>query len=287
LRARFWVAEPGRGRLDGRYELNWRNPTEWRELIDYPDHHQITGQDGATAWIATERPYQALRLLDLGDAIDVASHASLQPGSAIEKTPTAKTGGTSTLQIRTKQPGRFSWAEFSIDRSTGALVRFETGPAQTASLHYRTVHVYSDFRKWHDREFPGVIKRFDGKRQVLEIRVEEISDWDASDILAVVPTEGAVGRPICTAQELAASLKCDAGHQHFTFNERVLGNTAARAVVARDGRVHDVVIVESAGAETDGILTSYLEGWRCIPLTCGGVPVDSQVFEVWTFDTFN
>jgi hypothetical protein len=50
-------------------------------------------------------------------------------------------------------------------------------------------------------------------------------------------------------------------------------------VLARDGRFRDLHLVQSIDFVTDGEFLRSLEAWRCKPLVCNGVPVDSETFQ--------
>ncbi|HEX4824933.1 MAG TPA: hypothetical protein VFV19_11545 [Candidatus Polarisedimenticolaceae bacterium] len=280
LRASLWIAEAKQDGKEGRYEIWWRAPSSWREEIDYPGRHQIAGQDGERAWILTDAPYQSLRIFDVVNAIDVAASAKLPAGGTIESVKESHRAGT---KIRLRQHGRFPWSEIIIDAQIGAPIRHETGPSASAMQRFRTTIEYENYRPWHERSFPALIRRRDASKTVLEIRVMELEDLD-SDAARWSRPDGATNRPICTDEELAAELSCDIGPEmpldtpQFP-GTRSSGTASVRAVLARDGRVHDIVVVDSLNFEADGELIRYLESWRCRPLTCGGVPVDAEIFE--------
>jgi len=279
LSATFWVQEPGIGKLEGRYELSWRSPEAWREEITYPGHNQLSGQDERGSWILTELPRRTLRLFDIANALDVVAFAQLPRGGKVGAIETPKRK-LSVVHIQLALSGRFPWSELSLDRDSGLPVRHETGPATSPQLEYKAIHEFSGYRPWRERRFPGLIKRFDGRRQVLELRVEGIADLPDEFSALLARPEDAVDAPVCTAQERLATVSCDSSRQPFVAIEPQRRRTiGARAVVARDGRLHDIVLVESSDFVTDGRYRDYLELWRCVPLTCGGVPADSEVFE--------
>jgi hypothetical protein len=282
LQASFWVQEPGGSKLEGRYVLAWRSPLAWREEITYPGHHQALGKDESGSWILTD-PYRALRLFDLTNSLDVAAFARAHAGSRVEsvKTPKRK---IPVVQIRLALSGRLSWSELSLDRESGRLLRFETGPPASPGMRYKAIHEFSNFQPWHDLQFPGLIKRFDGTRQILELRVESIVDLPTESSALLARAEGAIPYPDCTPQEAAASVSCVSSRKGFVADRGGSGSIGARAVVARDGRLHDIVIVEPLDFTNDGRYRDYLADWRCVPLTCGGVPVDAETFEYMTLN---
>jgi len=281
LQASFWVQEPGSSKLEGRYVLAWRSPVAWREEITYPGHHQALGKDESGSWILTGGPYRALRHFDLTKALDVAAFARAHAGSRVVsvKTPKRK---IPVVQVRLALSDRLSWSELSLDRESGRLVRIETGPPMSPGMRYKAIHEFSNFRPWHELQFPELIKRFDGTRQVLELRVESIVDLPTESSALLARVEGAIGYPDCTPQEAAASVSCVSPRQGIVVDRGGSGAIGARAVVARDGRLHDIVVVEPLDFATDGRFRDYLANWRCVPLTCGGVPVDAEVFEYMT-----
>jgi len=281
LRANFWLQELGGGKVQGRYELSWWSPDAWREEISYPGHHQVSGQSGSSRWTLADSPYQPLRLLDIENAIDVAEFTKVPEGGRVE-TVKAQNRRVPVVEVALALPGRLPWSKLSVVQDSGVPVRYETGPSMTSGLRYKAIHEFSDYRPWHAHQFPGLIKRFDGNHEVLELRVESIVDLAADRGELLARPEGAVDSPLCTPQEKAVGVTCDASAQRgFTISPQSLGSVAARAVVARDGRLHDIVIVESSDFVTDGNYRDYLELWRCVPLTCGGAPVDAEVFEPW------
>jgi hypothetical protein len=277
LRANFWVQEPGGGKSQGSYELAWRSAVAWREEISYPGHHQLSGEDGSGPWILADSPYRTLRLFDIANAIDVARFAKPPEGGRVETVKIQKRK-VPVVQIKLALSGRFPWSELSVVQDSGVLVRHETG--LSSGMRYRAVHEFSDYRPWHEHQIPGLIKRFDGTHEVLELRVESIVDLATDRSEFVARPEGAINSPVCTPQEMAATVSCDASAQtDIAVSTHGKGSVAARAVVGRDGRLHDIVLVEASDFVAAGLYRDYLELWRCVPLTCSGVAVDAEVFE--------
>jgi TonB family protein len=47
-------------------------------------------------------------------------------------------------------------------------------------------------------------------------------------------------------------------------------------IVGTDGKVHSPLVLESAGAEQDGVVLKTISKWRFRPATCNGVATDAE-----------
>jgi hypothetical protein len=281
LKATFSFLDAEGRRVPGDYELAWAAKEKWREEIRYASHQHVWGQDGAREWLRTDLPYQPLRILDIESALDFASRLTLGSPSRVESIKEVKLKKRPMTLVRVNRSGRFPWLELWVDRENGLLVREEARPREIGNAHFSVSYEYSDFIAFGERRFPGLIRRYDRTVRVLEIRVQEITALPSDVGPMFSRPEGAIDYPRCTEKESAARTTCEAGSWRDVT--AMAGNPksymiAVRSVLGRDGRLHDITVVDPGDFMSDGIYLRYVETWRCKPFVCGGIPVDGETY---------
>ena len=74
MKANVQIDNQGK-RLDGRYQLLWNGPDQWREEISFPGYSELQVGGKGTVWIQRNTPFYPLRIWNL--------HAALGFGSGV------------------------------------------------------------------------------------------------------------------------------------------------------------------------------------------------------------
>lgn len=273
VRARVEAAplKPGMKPSHGTLLLSWLAPAQWREEITFPGYSQVRIASQGKLWTARDAPFESVRAYQLEELINLRSQWTLRQGeSAREENKEKKQKGSVMRCIEVKgylEPGRelCSDAESLVPLATRAVAS------------HLTSYEYGDYAPWGSKQFPHLMRAYEGKNLVIEARLEElalISEPPAS--LLSLPA-GATAWDWCDNAEPAKAL--DKTAPHYPQAARQSGREAdvsVYAVIATDGSPQHLTVVRSAGPDFDASILAAVARWRYRPGMCGDNPITTE-----------
>jgi TonB family protein len=139
-------------------------------------------------------------------------------------------------------------------------------------IHHR--FEYSDYDKFGERQFPHSMRVLENKRSVREARVEDLSVLAAEKPGFFAHSQDAQRISGCDSPEPEKVVK--KVPPHYPSEARaayVQGTNLMYVMVAEDGTVSNVRVLQTAGAALDDASVFALKQWTYRPAMCGANPV--------------
>jgi TonB family protein len=271
LRAHVVAApvERGRPQHDGTYALTWASPDRWREEITFPGYHRVRVAAQKKLWTAADLPFEPVRVYELSQLFDLRSQWTLQPDESanLQKAKNHKGVDTQCVEVRSDlEPGR----EVCADASSSLPLRMEMLMPYNP---LRTSFEYAEFQPSGGKQFPRVMRAFEGKSLALEVRVDELAQNLNPDESIFAPPTQAVSWDWCADAEPARAIEKSAPrYPEAAKASRQQGVVSVYAVVGVDGSLNSLAVVRSAGRDFDAATLAAMARWRYRPAVCGGKP---------------
>jgi len=261
--------ERGKPQLDGTYMLTWFSPDRWREEITFPGYHRVRVASQKKLWTAADLSFEPVRVYELCQLFDLRSQWTLQPGESanLQKAKMHSGVGTQCVEVRgDMEPGR----EVCADASSFLPIRLEMLMPYNP---VRTSFEYADYQPEIGKQFPRVMRAFEGKSLALEVRVEELVPNLNPDESVFEPPAQAVAWDWCADAEPARVVEKSAPrYPQAARASRQQGVVSVYGVIGIDGSLHDLTVVRSAGQDFDSATLAAVSGWRYRPAMCGDIP---------------
>ena len=262
--------ERGKSQFDGTYTLTWASPERWKEEVAFPGYRRVRVASQGKLWTASDLPFLPVRVYELGQLFDLRSQWTLQPGESPDLQKAKMRRGVRTQCVKIEadsDPGR----EVCADASTLLPVRMEM---LLPSNPVRTSFEYADYQPGAGKQFPRVMRAFEGSNLVLEVRVNEMAPNLNPGESAFQPPPQAVSWDWCGNAEPARALEEAAPrYPPAARANRQQGVVSVYAVVGIDGSPHDLRVVRSAGHDFDAATLAAVARWRFRPAMCGDKPI--------------
>jgi protein TonB len=272
LRAHVVAAPMERGKppIDGTYALTWASRDRWREEITFPGYHRVRVAAQNKLWTAAEVPFEPVRIFQLTQLFDLRSQWTRRPGETanLQKAKKHKGVDTQCVEIRSESDlGR----EVCADASSLLPLRMEMLAPYNP---LRASFDYAEFQPIVGKQFPRVMRAFEGERLALEVRVDELAKNLTPDESIFAPPAQAISRDWCADMEPARAIeKPGPRYPHAAMTSRKQGVVSVYAVVGVDGSLNDLTVVRSAGQDLDAATLAALARWKYHPAVCGDRPV--------------
>ena len=282
LRAHIVAApmEQSNPQVDGTYALTWASPDRWREEITLPAYHRVRVASQGTLWTASGLPFEPVRIYELSQLMDLRSQWILRSGESVNlRKPKSHNGvGTQCADIEAElEPGRQVCADTSSLLPSRMEMIVPYNPL-------RTSFEYTEYQPSADKQFPRVMRAFEGKSLVLEARVDElVANMNLAGSVFVAPAQS-VSADWCADPEPAKAIEKPAPrYPESAKANRQQGVVSVYGVVGADGTLHDLTVVRSAGRDFDATTLAAVARWKYRPAMCGGKPTPFEKLVDVTF----
>ncbi len=275
MRARVVAAPMGkeRAQLDGTYVLTWASPGRWREQITFPGYQRVRVALRDKLWTASDLPFEPVRVYELSQLLDFRSHWTLLPGESAK-----------VKRVRRHRRIESQCIEIKGNLAHGREVCAELPSLLPVRMNMLMPHdplrmsfEYTDYRPAAGKEFPRMMRAYEGNKRVLEVRVEDLVRDPHPDNSVFVPPPQAVSRDWCSdALPATAAEKPAPRYPRSALSSRRQGVVSVYAVVGVDGFLYDLTVVRSAGQDFDAATLAGLARWRYHPAVCAGKPIPSE-----------
>ncbi len=254
--------------IDGTFDELWNGPDQWRREITFPEFRQVEIGDKNGRWLDRNiayRPQPAYLVSVLLDALMSPMHSA---------------NGRLRKMHKVKQDGaQLQCAAIEDNQSEYALCFDEQG--RLAASGYRNlVFEYRHYEKFGDKQFPREISVVQDHKQVLQVRLDELTSMAAPDASGFPHASSSLRLSRCERWEPGIPVK--KVPPHYPENARMMhqqGTVVFYALLLPEGVVHDVKTLQSAGAALDQAATATFTQWVYAPIDCPGsqFPTEIQV----------
>lgn len=169
------------------------------------------------------------------------------------------------VNVRYKEVRR----ELCFDETTGSLLRQRFGSV--------LMHAYSNFTEKQGTTYPTTIRVSDAERTWAELQITEVTEEELpASLFEPLPT--ATVFPLCRSgigyMKPVDTVKPK--YPAWAKAHHLGGRVSIYAVIGRDGKLHDIKVVQSAGKELDDAAVVAVSQWRYEPVNCNGNPIEAE-----------
>jgi len=256
----------------GSWTLLWQAPLQWREEVSFPGFSQIRVASGGKLWTYRNMPYEPLRVYQLSQLLDFRSHWIVRSGQTISGPKQKKRNGVSMQCLEVKGEPNFR-GELCSD--SASLLPVWIAPVLLSAPSTPFVE-YSSYVPWGDRQFPRLMRAYEGDRPVLTVQAE-IEPAPAVDPTRFNPPPSAVEWDWCDNADLPQKTETmEPRYPESALRERRQGLVSLYAVVRTDGTLGNLAVAHSAGPDFDSATMESVRQWRFRPATCGSNPIVTE-----------
>lgn len=256
----------------GAWTLTWQAPSQWREEVSFPGFTQVRVASGGKLWTYRNMTYEPVRVYQLNQLVDFRSQWVVKSGQTVSGLQHKSRKGVSMQCVEVKgEPG--SLRDLCSDTTTVLPAWIEPASHSTISTLFDE---YSDYTRWGERQFPRLMRAYEGDRLVLTVQAE-IEAAPAADPSVLAPPPSAVEWDWCENADPPQEISTvpprypDAERQ----NNRE-GSVSVYAVVQTDGTLANLAVARSAGRDFDSATVESVRHWRFRPASCGNNPIVTE-----------
>jgi TonB family protein len=255
--------------IPGGYSLVWVSPSQWREELSFSGYSRTRVGGEERYWQQRSLDYEPTQISELSEAVDFTS--SLRGAKSPGKLKSRRESGAA---FDCTHSGNDLNEEYCFETSQGVLVLEKTRGETGELLSFR----YSDFQVFGQKRFPGTIQVTAGQTALAEFSVTRLVNIENTALSDLAPPNGASVWPTCPnpqrprvisqAQPLYPLIERTAHHQ---------GNVVMYAIVAADGSVQNVKVLEAPSAALGDSAAAAVRQWRYEPRRCGDTPAPTEL----------
>lgn len=266
LEAKLQLFRAGRPEIDGAFIIDWASREVWREELTLPGYQSLKVTHDEQSWGKHDGPYEPLLLHRIETGL--GDYPGENPGPAGKVQERSEGGVRLTCSVKKTPDGK---TEYCVDAATGRLV------LQSGVFSFE----YSDFLQVGAKWFPQAMRVLVGGKLVAEAQVAQISTTgNLSPSLFARPDDpGVIDLSDCKGgnfRPAASTYRPNPPYPPQLRQAREQGRVVVWAVVGADGRLYDLTIVHSAGADLDAVALDTMRQWRYSPASCKGTPIDVE-----------
>jgi hypothetical protein len=260
--------------FDGKYELLWASPDQFRETFKMGPAEEKEIALGDKLYILRTTQALSLPLWSVRDALRSIKRYFAEAGKNVSKVRASQSSKNNQYCVDSFDD--FSRTQTCFDLATNETVYLDFGlfPSERAVYSAEVKQMYrlelNDFAALGERRFPLHIsrQRLDEK---LDIRVETFAKVKTFVAGLFEPPAGTEAHDWCSSPVPAGSLQIDRGS---LFKVDPPGSVFAYYVlVGRDGRAEKSVPIREGGSFVDVRMAERLRMARFPILSCGGNPI--------------
>jgi hypothetical protein len=256
--------------VEGSYELLWKQPTAWRDEIEFAGFSQVRVALGDKINIRRSSPaipYEVLKLLTL---MEFPSLLRLTNEEKIVKVREHKEKGARERVIEVSSEGdELNKRVFYFEWSTPVPTRADM------NVTSRPQYFFKDFTDFHGHLFPHALTELVVPHERFEIEVRDLVDEDYGDS-DFAPEPNMAWRRWCPHPEPAKYIGPAIPQSSPLVIYPLEFAVAAYGIIGLDGRVHDLAVTKSSGKAVDSWAIAFLKRLAYVPAHCGEFPVEEE-----------
>jgi len=269
--------------LEGRYQLLWKGPEQWREEITFPAYSEVQIGGKGTVWIQRSTDFIPLRIHELHAALGFGSVAGdiegrfgsyvqlgLSPNDKIKKTHSRKENGDKLTCVEVENEQKFS-SDICVNDSTGTLLR---------GSPYKD----GDFQPIGGKVFPRFLGFVENGQTVAKVNIDDLIVPGQFPTNSFVPVTGVSPEPGCMNPIPFRRIKSvPPKYPQEARQRQIEGVVAVDLWVGTDGipKIRKVVAGSNAFLEESAV--NAIRESRYEPAECDGKPVQVETVRRVTY----
>jgi len=262
-------------RLDGRYQLLWNGPDQWREELSFPGYSELQVGGKGTVWIQRSTPFYPLRIWNLhatlgfgsgvGSDLGIASfvQSGLIPKDTIKKVHSRKERGDKLTCFEVEDERKVAF-DICISDVTETIVR-------NSSYNDR------DFQPVGAKSFPRFLSFEEDGKEVASINIVEVTSPAQFPTGSFTPPPGVPPRDGCmNPVPFRIAKKVPPSYPQTARQNHIQGTVAVDTWIGTDGVPRVGQVVSHASPDLEAATSNAIVQWQYEPAICSGKPVEVQ-----------
>lgn len=260
----------------GNYRLLWVSPSKWREELVFNGYKRTRiGGDGRY-WQERLLDYELPSIHELDQALDFGSRLRSEATKVPSKIKTEKSKETTIDCVQVK--GKFEEQDFCFDPK-GLLVLEKLPHGAGGGDENVRSREYGDFLKFGNKLFPQSIRVAGPNQTLVTFSLKSLVPLTVTESSSFIAAPGDQEWLTCSASEKPKLQnhivpiypdRSKADHQE--------GTVVFYAVIATDGMVHNIKLVQSASPLLDAAALQAISKWQYEPRKCNDVATSTETF---------
>jgi len=265
------------GPVDMDYTLYWQPPYRWRSEWQGGGISDVRAMIGSLAWTKSNIQVPALRMLQFDDAMQKLSSDLLSSPFVSEPPPM----NPPKYDVRNRKiSGKAAHCLGFRGEELKVCFDAESGIPLIYASTFETAY-YSDYVAFDGKWFPSSIKLQENGEAVLEAKLK-IKPWTVDATLWRAP-EGVVASELPQCGDEKAPVRGGKSihlerpeYPTLARNARQQGRVVLYATLGKDGRIKNLVLLQSAGEMLDQAAYKAVRNWAYEPSLRCGVPIEME-----------
>lgn len=250
--------------LTGTYDEMWISPDKWRREIKIAGFDQVEVGTSNSKWIERNVDFRPRAAYLTSVALESFFRPEVAPHEKIKSLRKSKREGV-----------QLQCVELELGHSDRELC-FDPSGALALEEHLNQRFEYEDFGKFGEKIFPHSIRVSEGGNEVLNLHIEDPAE-PAVEVLSFDHAASALQMAPCERWPAEPLEKIPPQYPQLARQAREQGTVVLYVVVAADGRVDKLRILESAGRSLNESATDAVRQWTYAPLACGSAPLPTEI----------
>ena len=233
--------------------------------MTFPGFTQVEVGDKDSKWVSRNASFRPSVAYAISGALDRLSRKDLPPEERILTLRMKKKEG---VELRCTDLQTSSWKRSLCFGPSGTLFSEET-PTERFE-HY-------DYSKFGDKLFPRHMQVYQSGEKVLDMRAEELPLASSLAPELFEHDAGARHMAPCERPEPTPTKTVPPTYPPEARRAFQQGTVILYALLASDGRVENVRVVQNVSPALDGAAVDAVRQWVYAPVRCGEVPLPTEI----------
>ncbi|MGH9561389.1 MAG: energy transducer TonB [Terracidiphilus sp.] len=257
---RLWVKKGTP--MQGKYLLIWRPDGNWREELRFNGYKRVRVGNEKQFWQVRSTETENAQIFGFDEVMNLERGLKIEEGDKLKRLPNGKIDGVVADCVRHATAGSLP-RTYCFSSSSGELLGSRTG-SDSMDVPWRVAwEEYSEFQQWAGKGFPRLLRGFNGKQLVVEVRLDEITPLPQLPLDYFRPPNDATIWGHCTGGEMW-KLK-HSKVPEYPSSERNQGRQGMVSLYARiedDGHVSNLRLVNSPDPILGQSAEEAISQWR-------------------------
>ena len=272
LEINFEIFPPDGEAVKGTYKETWLSKNEWRKEFNSPIYTSLAVSDANGELNQSEPSYEPYWISQAEFAL-FYTQPQLMPKDRIGNARNKRKEGKLLDCAEVKRENHAS-VEFCADVESRDLI------AATYSDGGETFE-WTDYALWDGKLIPHKLQVMNRGHVTFEAEATKLSSDVGSRESALKPPSGAgiYFHPPCEDKNIVDAKRTSSPSPIYPQASKMLGHEGREkvwAIIGRDGKLHQITILQGLTPELDEVVVETLKKWRYTPTTCGGGPVNVE-----------
>ena len=274
MKANVQIDNQGK-RLDGRYQLLWNGPDQWREEISFPGYSELQVGGKGTVWIQRNPSFFPLRIWNLHAALGFGSGVGADVGIAsFVQSGLIPNDTIKKVHSRKEHVDKLTCFEIEDERKVGFDICISDA---TEVIVRNSSYNDRDFQPVGTKLFPRFLSFEEDRKEVASINIVELTSPAQFPPGSFTPPPGVPPRDGCiNPVPFRIAKKVPPSYPQTARQNHIQGTVAVDTWIGMDGVPRVGQVVSHASPDLEAATSNAIVQWRYEPAICDGKPVEVQ-----------